>query len=217
MRPRDGLPFRKSAVLLVIIGAHVLLIVVFSRAGKQYLRSAQSEPETSSLLFFFELPPPEEPTPDAAPQAERSTESHPAARPDAGTAITLPAESSTPASTAIDWYAQAEELAREKSAPAPRGPRTFGEIPKSPFTRKQPTPQTPWKPQEKRAGFEGPLPYVRLGRRCILMPPFIGCAIGKLPKSKGIPREEVLDRDRDRSSVPMLDDQWTLTPRQEPR
>lgn len=216
MRPRDGLPLRKSAVLLVIIGAHVLLIVVFSRAGKHYLRSGESGPETSSLLFFFELPPPDEQAPDAALQPQRPTETRLQPRPDASTAITLPAESPRE-STAIDWYAQAEELARDKAAPAPRGPRTFGEIPKSPFTRKQPKPQTPWAPQEKRAGFEGPLPYVRLGRRCMLMPPFIGCAIGKLPKSRGIPREEVLDRDRDRSSVPTLDDQWTLTPREEPR
>lgn len=215
MRLRDGQPLRKSVILAVIIGAHVLLIVVFSRAGKQYLRSAESEPETSGLLFFFELPPPVEESPEADLQAE-AAQTRPAMQPGSSTAITLPADSA-PDSSAIDWYAQAEDLAREQSAPAPRGPRTFGEIPKSPFTRKETKTQTPWEPQERKAGFEGPLPYVRLGRRCMVMPPFFGCALGKIPRSKGIPREEVLDRDRERSSVPTLDDQWTLTPRGEPR
>ncbi len=207
MRPRNGLPLRKSLILAVIIGAHVLVVVVLSRTGKLY-RSSGSEPPPDTVLFFFDWQPPPEEAP-APVKPQRAVQTRTEAPPESSTAITVPS-GKPPETASIDWYAEAEKLGQERRVQrSPKEPRTFGVIPKSPFTPAPKKSWTPWVPQEKKAGFDGPFPYVRLGRRCMLMPPFFGCAIGKLPKSKGITLDEITDPDRPRSSVPVIEPTWS--------
>ena len=48
----------------------------------------------------------------------------------------------------------------------------------------------------------GPLPYLRIGKRCIIILPFFGCGIGELPKANGHLFDGMSDPERQKSSVP---------------
>ncbi len=193
----------RLAVLLVIVATHVLFIEIFFRNGRQHIRLSRADAARGEL-FFFELPPPEamEPAPQPAPAPGPPRSIRP---PDAGSAITPPEE---PPPRSIDWYGDAARVARESLDPSPEPePRAFGEQPKSPY-RKRPKGKSgyEWQPEEKKAGFAGPIPYVRLGKRCIIVPPFFGCVLGKLPRPGGATLEEIRDPDRLRDSVPDSDE-----------
>ena len=58
-----------------------------------------------------------------------------------------------------------------------------------------------WNEEPQRAGFKDGLPYLRLGRNCLLVAGFIGCSLGK-PEANGRLFDDMRDPDRDRSSVP---------------
>jgi hypothetical protein len=196
--PLQRRSLERFAVLVVIVATHVLFLEIFFRNGRQHIRL--SAHEERGELFFFELPPPEADEPSAlTPEARPAHQAQP---PNAGNAITAPNEK--PPVTSIDWYGDAGRIARDGLARSlePK-PRVFGEQPKSPY-KKPPKRKGgyEWQPEEKRAGFAGPLPYVRLGKRCIIIPPFFGCRLGKLPKSGGATLEEIRDPDRPRDSVP---------------
>jgi hypothetical protein len=60
----------------------------------------------------------------------------------------------------------------------------------------------PWSPEPKKFGFAGGLPFVRLGKRCVLGLGFFGCGVGKLPEPNGHVLDDMRDPDRPRSSVP---------------
>ena len=112
-------------------------------------------------------------------------------------ATTLPPEAPPP-SHAIDWRAEGE-----------RSARIIVEQSQSNRTRQQPREQKPsfeWHPEPRKAGFSGLLPYVRLGKRCMLGLGFFGCAIGELPKADGTLFDDMGDPDLRRSSVPVADE-----------
>jgi hypothetical protein len=60
----------------------------------------------------------------------------------------------------------------------------------------------PWVAEPKKFGFAGGLPFVRLGKRCVLGLGFFGCGVGKLPEANGHVLDDMRDPDRPRSSVP---------------
>lgn len=195
--------FERFAVLVVIVAAHVLLLEIVFRNGKVHVRMAAADSRRGELFFFEDLPPViDEPAQTAVPQSAAAARRPVPAR-EASTAITVP-EETPPAS--IDWYGDAEDVAREGLARSQeRKPRAFGEQPRSPYREpKKYKPGYEWQPQEKIAGFNGPLPYVRLGKHCMLMPPFFGCglAFGHRPKPAGATLDEIRDPDRPRDSVP---------------
>ena len=108
----------------------------------------------------------------------------------------------------IDWKLEAERSARYTidSAGQP-GPRHFGEQPVSPFReKKKPPHEFQWNPEPKKAGLAGGfIPYVRLGKRCVVGLGFWGCALGKLPEANSHLFDEMTNPDRLRSSVPDVD------------
>jgi hypothetical protein len=63
-----------------------------------------------------------------------------------------------------------------------------------------------WNEEPHRAGFVDGLPYLRLGKRCILVVGMIGCAVGALPEANGHLFDDLKDPDRNRSSVPDITD-----------
>jgi hypothetical protein len=71
---------------------------------------------------------------------------------------------------------------------------------------KKHTPGFAWDPEPKKAGFIGIVPYVRLGKHCLVGLGFFGCAIGKLPEANGHLFDHMRDPDRDRSSVPDINE-----------
>jgi hypothetical protein len=197
-----GRSFERFAVLAVIVAAHVLFLEILIRNGKSYVRMSSQDSERGEL-FFFEIPPPPE-EPITASKSERAARQQRAHVPEASNAITLSREEEPPPDADIDWIGDAAAVAREglDKSTGPK-PRAFGEQPKSPYDKsKQRKPGYEWQPEEKKAGFVGPLPYFRLGKRCVVMPPFFGCVIGKLPKGGGATLDEMRDPDRPRDSVP---------------
>ncbi len=57
-----------------------------------------------------------------------------------------------------------------------------------------------WSAQPQRAGFDNGIPYLRLGRQCILSLGMFGCALGA-PRTNDKLFVDLRDPDRDRSSV----------------
>jgi hypothetical protein len=72
----------------------------------------------------------------------------------------------------------------------------------------------PWDPEPNKFGLtDGPglrLPFVRLGKRCVLGLGFFGCGVGKLPEANGHVLDDFRDPDRPRSSVPDPNDRPDL-------
>lgn len=105
---------------------------------------------------------------------------------------------------AVDWYGEGERVAGELGATLPppacnRDGRPGASLP--------PCPKAPrefeWRPEEPRVGLAGGvLPYVRLGKRCVVGLGFFGCGVGPLPESNDALFEDMDHPDRPRSSVP---------------
>jgi hypothetical protein len=198
MRDPVRLPLGRIAILVIIAGAHVFLVEILSR--RHVMRTAGME-EERGLLFFVDLPR-WVPDDDLSLEQEPTTPRKAAATP--RSAQPAPAQPITPpANTAIDWYKQAEIVARaDLDASGDPKPRAFGEQPVSPYRKKKRKPPIVWEPEEKKAGFAGPFPFVRLGKKCVLMPPFFSCSFGKEKKFEGYTLDDMRDPDRPRSSVP---------------
>lgn len=202
MRQRPGRSVERFAMLAVIVAAHVLFLEMLMRNGKLHIRLSSQDSERGEL-FFFEIPPLQE-EPIAPSKPEQAARPPRARVPEASNAITLPREEELPPDADIDWFGDAADVAREglDKSTGPK-PRAFGEQPRSPYDKsKKRKPGYEWQPEEKKAGFAGPIPYFRIGKRCIVVPPLFGCIVGKLPKGGGATLDEIRDPDRPRSSVP---------------
>jgi hypothetical protein len=192
----------RFAVLVVIVAAHMLFLEILMRNGKVQLRAALADSERGELLFL-EIPPLREESPPPS-KTQAIARRQRASVPDASNAITLPQKQEPPPTANIEWFGDAEAVAREglKKSTEPKT-RAFGQQPQSPYNKRtKRKPGYEWQPEEKKAGFVGPIPYFRVGKRCIIVPPLFGCAIGKLPKGGGATLDEIRDPDRPRSSVP---------------
>ena len=100
---------------------------------------------------------------------------------------------------ADNWVA---ELARHETRKCNDSDKPGSWLPKC---KKKPS-SFEWNAEPQRAGFENGLPYVRLGKRCILILGLVGCALGAAPPANGHLFDDLKDPDRDRSSVPDIAD-----------
>ena len=201
MSPRQ----QRCAVAAAIVGAHVTVVLLLCY-GKQLLPFASGHPADEPLVYLTPLP--AAPPRPSAPQGARR------ARPAASGAITLPAPAAPAAPTLltpreqarIDWDLEAEvaaddwvgELARHETRKCEDSDKPGSWLPKCRKKRSS----FEWNAEPKRAGFENGLPYVRLGKRCILILGLVGCALGAAPPANGHLFDDLNDPDRDRSSVP---------------
>jgi hypothetical protein len=106
-----------------------------------------------------------------APQAPESVLSTP-----------TPASAQTP--QAANWFGEAAKAAGKVAARGAGGNAAV--FTPTPVRRKRcvrPPSATEWKPEEKKVGFAGGLPFVRLGKRCVVGLGFFGCIPGELPKA----------------------------------
>jgi hypothetical protein len=120
------------------------------------------------------------------------------------------AESQRPLSSesSIDWSLEAQRSAH-RAAAADKAPqaRAFGTIPASPYRPCEKRESSfKWDPEPKKAGFAGGLPYVQLGKRCIVGLGFFGCTLGAMPSANGTLLDDMKTENRERSSVPSSDD-----------
>jgi hypothetical protein len=211
MRTSRRLHYTRIAVWSIVIGGHVLLLVLFSSTRPRDRHNAAVGPEPRTILLLLDMAPPpieapSEPLAPFAPSVARVRVPLNAAS--LGQAIT-PDESAPPPRSPVDWYSEAEEVAKDRGSELLAQQRrdcdpSSSDRPGSllPKCGKKKREAAEWEPEPKRAGFSGGLPYVRLGKRCVVALGFFGCALGTLPEADGHVFDDMKDPDRPRSSVP---------------
>jgi hypothetical protein len=201
MQQESGFRIRRGAAWAVALLAHALIIWALLQVSLPLPHSASLERMT--LLY---LPPPDRVTPEPEPQrrpvpgpSATPRRSHtkssdvPAPPNDAAPPVDPPP---TEQPTRIDWAAEqnhvAQSQAREYWTQLSQHCRDAEALHIHPPECHRYIEPEPWKPEERRFGMAGPLPYVRAGR-CVLGLGFWGCAVGKAPP----PDSHVFDGMRD--------------------
>jgi hypothetical protein len=115
---------------------------------------------------------------------------------------------SQPVRPPIDWYLEAEIVARETAAGVSAPARTdCDDVPRPgslrPKCRKDPS-EFLWDPEPRRFGIEGGIPYVRVGS-CVVALIAFGCGIGKA-EANGDLFKDMRHPDRPTGSVPDVEE-----------
>ncbi|MGC3982307.1 MAG: hypothetical protein QM808_13720 [Steroidobacteraceae bacterium] len=109
---------------------------------------------------------------------------------------------------AVDWQVESEQASRSfvqrRLAEKAATPRAMGSRKAAVESKKSKSDSFEWRPQEKRAGFTGGLPYVRLGKNCMLVLVFIGCGFGGSPEANAANGDLFKDM-RDEESIDAQD------------
>lgn len=201
MSPRQ----QRCAVAAAIIGAHALAVLL----GLRLLR-ASGTPEPENVLTYI-MESVSVPWHAAPPQTAATAQSR-TEKPQLPTAPDRPgAISGGPRAdhAPIDWDGDAARAAHGVVDSLVRGePRKCDDSPKPgswlPKCHKRP-PRFEWNEEPQQAGFKNGLPYVRLGKHCLLIVGLVGCQIGEIP-ANGHLFDDMKDPDRDRTSVPDMAD-----------
>jgi hypothetical protein len=194
---------KRYVIAAAIVGVHVGVIALLIDTSLRFRSPALPEQEPLYIRYFpparHAQPPPQERSTPQLPSAQPSAD-HGASEP-APPALLLPEPAPPP-----DWDRDAHraadavvsDLARREHRKCDDSDKPGSWLPKC----KKHAPAFGWSDQH-RAGFtsEG-LPYVRLGKRCVVVMGLLGCALGALPEANGQLFDGLKDPDRDRSSVP---------------
>ena len=201
---------------LVVIGAHG---AVFFWLGDSGLRGERERGEVIVDVALTLVPERiEPPMPDQADaptptpgtvrrrRREAAAEAVPTGQPPAATAPTL------------DWHAAAERAAQRATAGALNPTRAF-DSPESPYRDCQRKKNNfEWKPDARRTGWANGLPYVRMGKRCVVGLGFFGCAVdSELPPADGELFEDMGTANQMDGSVPGAQDCVAAEPASPPR
>jgi hypothetical protein len=195
------------AAIGLVLAVHGLLLVLISGS-----RIRPRTPAASIAFFGLWI----EPSQPAAPTAPRPPPRVRSLAPRASATIPVPgavedASETGSSSTAIsspptiNWEGEAKAAGRRLAEP-PRESATFSrpaetvrkpcEPPESSFV---------WNPELPRAGFTRtpiPLPFVRLGERCVVGLGFFGCNMGPLPEPNSHLFDDMKEGKTQESSVP---------------
>lgn len=195
--------WRHSTVLVLVLGTHLLFLLVLSGGRRQ--EPGGSEPEA---MLFIDLPPLVAEPPLPAPRTASSRRSRtPARTQSAEFPGPTPPQSPAPEQPGIDWYREAQSVAKDQAVEGIRKQqreceeaRQHGKYPPG-CPKKSYDPH--WQPEEKKAGFIGIIPYVKLGKRCVIGLGFFGCTMdAQLPEPDGTLLKDMPDASRPMSSVP---------------
>jgi hypothetical protein len=182
----------------LVIGGHALLVVLFSSARP--VRMTEPDETLQTVLFLPELTPEPASAPVSGAGRERRAPTRRRAYSETVTADSS-AITQVPGEAPIDWQLEAQRSAQAIGADLARGEPKCDDSGRpwslQPKCRKPKHPPA-WEPETPRAGFDHLIPYVRLGKRCILGLGFFGCALGKLPEANGHLFDDMKDPDRDR-------------------
>jgi len=102
----------------------------------------------------------------------------------------------------IDWEREAERVARSAVIPTKPKDCDASDEPGSMRPKCRMPGSFEWKPEPGRVGVDGLIPYVRLGKRCVLGLGFAGCGVGPLPEANSHLFDDLQNPDRARGSVP---------------
>ena len=197
-------------VWLIVIGAHGYVFFVSGRIAVVVDRDEEDEMVTMAIT-----PPPEprEPPPEdsskAPARAARAgiTRAGRSSAREAATPAATAAQSSSIAAPPLDWNAAAKRAARNALTGESATPHEFGVAPASPYrdcVRKKSSFE--WNPDAKRFGMSGGLPYMHLGKRCVVGLPFFACAIGELPPPDSHLLDDAVKDNALQGSVPDAED-----------
>jgi len=213
MKQSRRLHFTRVTAWTLVLGGHVLLLILLSTSKTKDRQSTASGPEPKTILLLLDMaPPPIEASSDqlspVTPNIARVRAPRVAAE-SLGQAIT-PEETPAPSRGPVDWYSEAKEVAKDRGAAlAAAQPRKACDPSQSdrpgsllPKCGTKKYKDADWNPEPSKAGFAGLLPFVMIGKRCVVGLGFFGCAIGKLPDADGTVFDDMNDPDRPRSSVP---------------
>jgi hypothetical protein len=200
-------PAERYAIVLVVISAHLLALTLLSKARSSRPDTSNPMAHPPESLQWLELTAePSSMAPESSPSrgalAERNAlEKQLRVRhktTDAAATVASPerapqsAVESSAREAPIDWHREAQQAARsivaEMAHREKRRCNDSRERDPSPLLSSCETPKDrfPWDPAPGRVGLAGGiLPYVRLGKRCVLGLGFFGCALGKLPDANG--------------------------------
>jgi hypothetical protein len=216
-------PLNRSVVLAVVLGGHLLLLLLLasSRFGQE--RAGKTNTEIRSILVRLDLERPEPVRPPPRAKKPAATPISPSRSPAVDSSVS--AESSSAFASMedtsgvaandtppIDWRAEAQRTAqgmapgllKQQSDECEKAKR-LGKYP--PGCKKPPSAyEKHFEPELKRVGVQGLIPYVRIGKRCVVALIGFGCALGKLPEADGTVFDDMRDPDRPRSSVPESND-----------
>lgn len=201
MSPRQ----QRCAVAAAIIGAHALAVLL----GLRLLPvSATPEPEEALTYITAFIPQPRRAAPPRTAAAAESRAERPQLlpAPDRAAALSSPERKDH---VPIGWDSEAgraahgvvDSLVRSEPRKCDDSPEPGSWLPKCHKSR----PRFEWNAEPRQAGFESGLPYVRLGKHCVLIMGLVGCQIGEIAPN-GHLFDDMKDPDRDRSSVPDIAD-----------
>jgi hypothetical protein len=201
------LTFAQCAAWAIVIGGHLLIILLLSQIRPRDIQIPEPDSQNRSILLL-DLTPPATSLPAQKPSPDRSTITRAREYPSPDTSGDSTAIEAPLAIPPIDWYLEAERVASGAEWAEPNEPKCRASDHPGSLRPECREPKRPsdWEPEPARAGFEGLLPYVRLGKRCVIGLGFFGCGIGKLPEANGDLFDDMNDPDLLRSSVPDIDE-----------
>ena len=174
--------------------------------GRQLLPLVTGQPADEPLLYVIAFPATPVANPAQGALHVPSAAAGPSSLPAPAALSAAPAMLAPREQAHIDWDFEAEvaaddwvgELARHATRKCDDSDKPGSWRPKC---RKHHS-SFEWNAEPQRAGFENGLPYVRLGKRCVLILGIVGCALGAAAPANGHLFDDLNDPDRDRSSVP---------------
>ncbi len=222
MEQAQSRELRAAAVWAVAVSGHLLLVMAFLSANRSALRMLAATPSGPLLVLIDIAPRPwipqqslttDEGDARARRLARQAASTGPAVSNPVPPSAVVPVSVETPAvqpraAVHVDWQRESELVGKRVGAAAATPSVGSFTPPPAPATHvcEKPKQHSPWNRELKRAGFIGALPYVRVGKRCLVGLPFFGCAIGHLPEPDGALFTDMGAVDRSRSSVPDIPD-----------
>jgi len=209
---REGRTRGRYAIFGLVIVLHAVLVTLVLRQHDGIELQHQSNASPLILLTPTAAVVPPSSVPPAADEKRSAKASAKQSPPTSGDfAISFdsqaaPSPDGLPLRLGVDWdqevaavaNSQSESIFKELRRVCEEAARR-GEQPPGCHRYRKPD---AWSPEPKKFGFAGGLPFVRLGKRCILGLGFFGCGVGKLPEADGHVLDDMRDPDRPRSSVP---------------
>jgi hypothetical protein len=200
---------RDTLIWAAILAGHGLLLVIVLRIENQ-ARISSPEIAGAGSFVWLSLSPPIVESVAIQPVPVTPRALHRARQPESPLQIQpITAPVTTPR---VDWSHEAAvsgAAIADAEATAASKPGTFSPPPR--VVRKPCQPKKSsmeWKePRVGMAGSEGGLhlPFVAVGKRCVIGLGFFGCNLGELPEPNSHLLDDMHDPDRSRSSIPAVD------------
>jgi hypothetical protein len=191
----------RRLVVFVAVAAGHLFALVFVASSHLVQRGGESGLQAPPMEMIL-LPVTEH---RHASQSASASRGHAIKRSRSASVLPSPSETlgTAPSAPSIDWAREAEVTARTRAEALARGhlcedkAHPGSTLPKC----KKPSLSFQWNPEPPTFGVEGLIPYVRLGKHCVVGLGFFGCALGK-EEANGHLFEDLKNPNRPRGSVP---------------